>query len=133
MVDNALTNNGGNDSGNSGGNSNVQNIKRIYFENAVRWSEVYCYVYGDYGDNGWPGQRLVKAGTRNGKDIYYFDIDINEFNYIIFNNGGSGEENQTEKISVDFVGDCTLFTLGELSERNRYNLYTEEINLTEIK
>lgn len=133
VVDNALTNNGGNDSGNSGGNSNVQNIKRIYFENAVRWSEVYCYVYGDYGDNGWPGQRLVKAGTRNGKDIYYFDIDINEFNYIIFNNGGSGEENQTEKISVDFVGDCTLFTLGELSERNRYNLYTEEINLTEIK
>lgn len=116
----------------NGNNDNVQGTTRIYFENTNNWSSVYCYVYGDYGDNGWPGVKMTKAGTRNGYDIYYYDFDTSEYTHIMFTNGTDNDLYKTEKLTMDYVEKSTLFYIDGLSNRGRPNLYSQEIDISEI-
>ena len=127
-----LNNAGGNNSGgNSSTSSNTQvaNNTRIYFENSSNWNDVYCYMYGANFDNGgYPGREMSYYTTVNGKDIYYYDIGNANYTHVIFNNGGSGEFNQTEKIETSVIGKSTIFKLGSLSDRNRYYLTYEDFS-----
>ena len=129
VVDAELSNqNGGND------NDNIQDTTRIYFENTNNWSSVYCYVYGDYDkNNGWPGVKMEKAGTRNGHDIYYYDFDTSEYTHIMFTNGTNNDLYKTEKLTMDYVEKSTLFYIDGFSNRGRPDLYAQEINISEIK
>lgn len=118
----------------NGNNDNVQGTTRIYFENTNNWSSVYCYVYGDYdNNNGWPGEKMTKAGTRNGHDIYYYDFDTSEYTHIMFTNGTDNDLYKTEQLTMDYVEKSTLFYIDGFSNRGRPDLYAQEINISEIK
>ena len=123
-----------NNNNNSGGGSTSSipssipnaNGTRIYFENSLDWNDVYCYMYGTNISNGnYPGTPMNYYTTIDGTDIYYYDIVGNNYTHVIFNNGGSGEFNQSEKIETSVIGTSTIFKLGELSDRNRYYLTYE--------
>ena len=59
------------------------------------WSSVHCYMWNDGGNNGnWPGPTMTKVED----NVYSYKL-TGDFNNIIFNNGNSGDGNQTKDMT----------------------------------
>ncbi len=72
------------------------NIK-IYFSNNVKWSTVNAYLYNEKAGKelaSWPGVAMTLHSTNDfGEQIYTMDVDVSEYNRIVFNNGVSQSMN----------------------------------------
>ncbi|MGN0453519.1 MAG: alpha/beta hydrolase-fold protein [Ruminococcus sp.] len=69
----------------------------IYFSNNVSWQTVNAYLYKEGSDTQnapWPGKAMKLIGTNDyGEQIYSIDVDVSEFNRVVFNNGSSQSMN----------------------------------------
>ncbi len=65
----------------------------IYFSNNVGWSEVNAYLYNEEKQQelkSWPGTAMTYLTTNDyGEKIYKMDVDVSEYNRVVFNNGKS--------------------------------------------
>ena len=69
----------------------------VYFVNNLAWENVNAFVWPAEGDayKAWPGEAMTKEAEQiNGFDVYSYTFPASYVN-IIFNNGNSGEGNQT--------------------------------------
>ena len=63
----------------------------VYYNNPENWDEVYAYTW-DHGNGeyvSWPGEAMTEP--EEDSDWYSYDIPAN-FNRVIFNNAGEGEQ-----------------------------------------
>ena len=76
----------------------------VYFENTNNWSCVYAYVWNNTtlkNMGGWPGIELTSVGTdKEGYTAYAITVDLASYDCIIFNNGNSGNGNQTADLTL---------------------------------
>ena len=84
----------------------VLNTYTATFVNTDKWATVYAYTFNDETLGGWPGTQLEKSGTKTIYDVEYdvYAVTIKAETMptkIIFNNGNSGDGNQTG--DLDFV------------------------------
>ena len=94
-----------------GQEKNEQKV-RIYFTNNWNWSKVnvYCWdknvLTGNYGTNAsWPGVAATKLGKNDyNQDIYYYDVDLTKYDYIIFNG-----DKQTQDLDLYALGSDNLY------------------------
>lgn len=77
-----------------------ETTKTIYYQNNSQWREVKAYYWVDgIGGSGWPGVDMVQ-----GEDgIYTLDIP-GDATHVIFNNGSSGDNNQTGDLVIPTDG-----------------------------
>ena len=69
----------------------VQEGKEILFTNNYGWGSVYCYMWNDTTDNGWPGVKMESAGTNDfGEPQFKVTVPADMTN-IIFSDGGSAQ------------------------------------------
>ncbi len=69
----------------------------VYYVNETAWENVNAFVWPAEGDayKAWPGEAMTKEAEQiNGFDVYSYTFPASYVN-IIFNNGNSGEGNQT--------------------------------------
>ena len=65
--------------------------KEILFTNNYGWGSVYCYMWNDTTDNGWPGVKMESAGTNDfGEPQFKVTVPADMTN-IIFSDGGSAQ------------------------------------------
>ena len=73
----------------------------LYFSNGVSWDKVYIYTWRTSDENKnaeWPGEEMTAVGQNSfGETIYQINIDLSQYDNVIFNNG-SGQ--QTEDIPL---------------------------------
>lgn len=81
--------------------------KTLYFINTENWNEVLVYLWVDgvgseYAP--WPGVKATKENySLYGYKVYSFDLSgIEKFDKIIFNNGSSGDGNQTSDFNINY-------------------------------
>ena len=76
----------------------------IVFANNKKWETVKLYAYSTAGGEmtPWSGTAMTKTGKQNdyGEDLYSLEIDA-KYDKIVFNNGKSGNDNQTVDVTVD--------------------------------
>ena len=76
----------------------------VYFVNNLAWEAVNAYVWpaeGDAAYKAWPGEAMTKEAEQiNGFDVYSYKFPASYVN-LIFNNGNSGEGNQTDNLVWD--------------------------------
>ena len=79
----------------------VSNEVTLYFSNGVWWDKVYVYAWRTSDENmnaAWPGEEMTAVGQNSfGETIYQVNIDLSQYDNVIFNNG-SGQ--QTEDIPL---------------------------------
>lgn len=79
----------------------------LYFVNKEGWSNLHAYVYygeGEPKNANWPGatMELTAATTANhGYTVYSIIVAKDLYTTAIFNNGNSGEGNQTGDMTID--------------------------------
>ncbi len=80
----------------------------IYFTNNCGWSKVNYYCWGA-ANMTWPGAQMTWDSKNDmGQDVYKVTIDPTVYQNIIFNNGLSGDANQT----IDIVIETTSAKIG---------------------
>lgn len=79
---------------------------RVYFDNTNNWEKVFCYAFRSSAqvESAWPGYEVTSQKEeffRNGVKVtlWYYDVD-DRYTHIIFNNGNSGDGNQTKDMDV---------------------------------
>ena len=74
----------------------------LYFSNGVNWDKVYMYTWqtDSSSENAqWPGQEMSPVGKNSfGETIYKIELNLNQYDNIIFNNG-NGQQTQDIPIS----------------------------------
>lgn len=64
----------------------------IYFSNNKKWPSVYAYLYNESAQKEnatWPGVKMTLHSTNDyGEQIYMMDVDVSDYNRVVFNNGG---------------------------------------------
>ncbi len=75
----------------------------IYFSNNVKWSTVNAYLYNEKAGKelaSWPGVAMTLHSTNDyGEKIYTIDVDVSEYNRIVFNNGTSQSMNAAVSVA----------------------------------
>lgn len=72
----------------------------VYAYNAPKWNTMKVYYWGSSGSNpDWPGNDMTQGGT-----VYTAEIP-KDATGVIFNNGNSGNGNQTVNITGDMIHD----------------------------
>ena len=65
----------------------------IYFSNNKNWAVVNAYLYNEekgIQNAEWPGKAMTLLGANDyGEKIYKMDVDVSEYNRVVFNNGTS--------------------------------------------
>lgn len=96
-----------------GGESKTKNFYMVEplvvtFVNGAGWENVNAYTYNSEQSGSWPGTGISKTGTTTIQgveyDVYTYSLQVPESSApekIIFNNGGSGDGNQTA--DLDFA------------------------------
>ena len=73
--------------------------ENVYFSNNWKWSTVKCYTWKNSSsstNNGWPGKTMDYVKTNSyDEDQYKILVDLNKYDYIIFNNGSKQSVNQS--------------------------------------
>ena len=72
----------------------------VYYVNETAWENVDAFVWPAEGEayKAWPGEAMTKEAEQiNGFDVYSYTFPASYVN-IIFNNGNSGEGNQTDNL-----------------------------------
>ena len=99
----------------------------LYFSNSQNWNNVYLYAYGDNGENvAWPGVKLETVVGKNeySQDIYSFEINLDNYNLIIFNNGEGAQTVNIDTKTIEKNG----FYAGELKEgKYTFGTFTHEV------
>ncbi len=83
----------------------------LYFNNTVNntvsWSNVYCYVWhhddvtnADTPEVVWPGTELTAKDYETASSGFYKAIVNSKYEKVIFNNGNSGDGNQTANLTA---------------------------------
>ncbi|MDD5923738.1 MAG: type I pullulanase [Clostridia bacterium] len=97
-------------------------IIRIYFSNSKDWKKVMIYAWNsDPFDElqTWPGAEMkLIEDSESGDSLYYFDLDLDKYDMIIFTNGSE----QTVDIDVSSVQDSVEFRLSEHDGFGHYNV-----------
>ncbi len=79
----------------------------IYFSNNKSWPAVYAYLYNEAAQKenaNWPGVKMTLLGTNDfGEQIYKMDVDVAEYNRVVFNNGNK-TQSMNAAISVASSG-----------------------------
>ncbi len=69
----------------------------IYFSNNVGWKTVNAYLYNESKGielKAWPGTAMTLHGTNSyGEQIYKMNVDVSQYNRVVFNNGQSQSMN----------------------------------------
>ena len=89
-----------------GGENKTLDYYLVSFVNGASWKNVNAYTYNSEQSGSWPGTEISKTGTTTIQGVEY---DVYTYSLltptapakIIFNNGGSGEGNQTD--NLDFA------------------------------
>lgn len=91
----------------------------IYFENTQGWENAYVHYWGE-GINAttWPGQAMTFVDDR----IYMATIPVGVAG-VVFNNGYSGDGNQTANLTVPDVSN--LFTVNATGGEGTWSQYTK--------
>ncbi|MBR3971344.1 MAG: starch-binding protein [Ruminococcus sp.] len=75
----------------------------IYFSNNQKWSKVNAYLYNEVAGTQnaeWPGEAMKLHSTNDyGEQIYMMDVDVSEFNRVVFNNGTSQSMNASLSVA----------------------------------
>ncbi|MGN0488584.1 MAG: CotH kinase family protein [Ruminococcus sp.] len=67
---------------------------KVYFENTAGWEQVYCFMWDENGANkSWPGEKMTNIED----NIWSCNIN-SQYTNIIFDNGKSGTDNQTDNL-----------------------------------
>lgn len=65
----------------------------IYFSNNVKWANVNAYFYNEEKQiemKAWPGTAMKYLTTNDmGEKVYSIDVDVSQYNRVVFNNGQS--------------------------------------------
>ena len=82
--------------------------RTVYFVNRSNWSTVKAYCWYNDGskdvpETPWSGNVMTKVGTYDGSDLYKYTLDT-KYTKIIFNNGNSGDGNQTGNLTIPTDG-----------------------------
>ncbi|MCR5231784.1 MAG: starch-binding protein [Acholeplasmatales bacterium] len=101
-------------------------LTTIYFANTNNWTNVNAYMWNSQtlvNNAQWPGVKLDQIGTdNNGNSVYSVNIDLNDFDRIIFNDGS----NQTDDLVL------TSTTTGFTATGEAYNYDTNPVSNNEI-
>ena len=94
----------------------VANNVTIYLTaNWGGWENPKAYVFDAATETpkaAWPGEAMTYVGVNDDNDtIFSYTVDINSFDTIIFSNGGSGDQNQTEDIDISSAVTGSAFYL----------------------
>lgn len=75
----------------------------IYFSNNKNWNVVNAYLYNEeknIENNTWPGVAMTLLGTNDyGEKIYKMDVDVSQYNRVVFNNGTSQTMNASLSVA----------------------------------
>lgn len=75
----------------------------IYFSNNQKWTKVNAYLYNEAAGTQnaeWPGEAMKLHSTNDyGEKIYMLDVDVSEFNRVVFNNGTSQTMNASLSVA----------------------------------
>lgn len=75
----------------------------IYFSNNKNWSTVNAYLYNEKAGKElapWPGVAMTLHSTNDfGEKIYTMDVDVSEYNRVVFNNGVSQSMNAAVSVA----------------------------------
>ena len=75
----------------------------IYFSNNQKWTKVNAYLYNESAGTQnaeWPGEAMELHSTNDfGEKIYMMDVDVAEFNRVVFNNGTSQSMNASLSVA----------------------------------
>ena len=103
-----------------------KNAYGVTYVNVNDWTDVYAYTFGPELNGAWPGQKMEATGEqKNGHDVYTLTFKAEYVpNFIVFNNGGTGDGNQTAdlgfvngKLYYDATADPSYFNYDyDLSE-----------------
>lgn len=91
------------------------------------WDSVYCYMWNsDKGiDNSWPGPKMTKVEG----EVYAYTT-IADYNRVVFNNGNSGDGNQTDNLefpSDGYIYDLATGTWSAYSGSKQYENFSYEV------
>jgi hypothetical protein len=77
-----------------------EDIITVDFQNDKDWNQVYAYMWRGGYNNGWPGVALKSLGyDTEGHMAYSIDVDLTEFDHIIFNNNSGAQTSDLELTS----------------------------------
>ena len=83
-----------------------EDIITVDFQNDKDWNQVYAYMWRGGYNNSWPGVALKSLGyDTEGHMAYSIEVDLTEFDHIIFNNG-SGDKTP----DLDLTSETTGYT-----------------------
>lgn len=75
----------------------------IYFSNNKNWTVVNAYLYNEekgIENNTWPGVAMTLLGANDyGEKIYKMDVDVSQYNRVVFNNGTSQTMNASLSVA----------------------------------
>lgn len=108
--------------------SNVYIAKQtinIYFTNANNWSgTIYAYLWDTETGKWhtpWPGMAMTYVRSNSyGQKIYKIEIDVDNYDYVIFSNGSS----QTVDISLSGLSNGSGFYAKSSKDGNKYQVGT---------
>ena len=111
-----ITATGGSSSGNVGDSIDV------YFTNIPNWSKVYAYVWGDSGNNSWPGDEMDYVSTNSSSQkIYKITLPTGKYHSIIFSNGSG---TQTVDLSLGATNNQGYYTTTQSNGKYNCDTYT---------
>ena len=78
----------------------IDNIVSLYFSAPAEWwgDKTYCYLWNNTTmvNNSWPGQLMTYVETNEyGQKIYTIDVDLDQYDMIIFNNNNGWQSADT--------------------------------------
>lgn len=75
----------------------------IYFSNNQKWTKVNAYLYNESAGTQnaeWPGVAMKLHTTNSyGEQIYMLEVDVSEYNRVVFNNGTSQSMNASLSVA----------------------------------
>lgn len=104
----------------------------IYFVNNVGWSKVYCHAYDKSNTSirnaPWPGVQMTYV-EKNPEGYGVYSIELtSEYNEMQFDNGSSGNKNQTVDITI---GSKNGYIISNPTSTGKYSTTNFAYNLDE--
>lgn len=106
----------------------------IYFVNNVNWSSVYCHAYNSANTSdrnaSWPGVKMDYVG-KNADGYGVYSIELNDsWNEFQFDNGSSGNKNQTVDITKGYNN---AYIISNPSSSEKYSTNNISFSISNLK
>lgn len=94
----------------------------VYFINNVGWTNVYCHAYNSSNTSirnaSWPGVKMTYVEKNSdGYGVYSIELS-SEYNEMQFDNGSSGNKNQTVDLTI---GSKNAYIISDPTSSSKYN------------